>query len=116
MRILGAVIAMTMAAGAIAQSLDDGFEALRRLDFDRAHAVFSEHALAGDVTAQIELGFMNAIGEGIPENRVEAYKWFDVAARGGDVFAAQLRDTLAGRMSAEEIAEGKARAEAFTPR
>src|SRR5690606_25302716 len=106
MRILAVLFAMIMASGVFAESLEDGFEALRRLDFERAHAVFSEHALAGDATAQIELGFMTAIGEGIPENRVEAYKWFDVAARGGDTFAAQLRDTLAGRMSAEEIAEG----------
>jgi TPR repeat protein len=113
MRIVIAFIVAIAAPVAFAQSIGDGFDALGRLDFAAARNIFTTHAERGESAAQIELGFMYAIGEGIPGDKVQAYKWFDVAARSGDRFAGEMRDTLANRMTPEQIAEGKARAEAF---
>jgi TPR repeat protein len=42
----------------------------------------------GDASAQSRLGNMYAIGEGVPENDIEAVKWYRLAAEQG-YFAAQ---------------------------
>ena len=38
----------------------------------------------GDVTAQLQLGFKYANGEGVPENDAEAVRWYRLAADQGD--------------------------------
>jgi hypothetical protein len=54
----------------------------------------------------------------VPVNRIEAYKWYTIAAaRGGTTgdSANQARVTLAQTMSSGEIAEAERRAASFTP-
>ena len=41
----------------------------------------------GDASAQHNLGLMYADGEGVPENDVEAVKWYRLAAEQGHAFA-----------------------------
>ena len=41
----------------------------------------------GDATAQFNLGYMYSTGEGVPENDVEAVRWFQMAAEQGDASA-----------------------------
>ena len=41
----------------------------------------------GDATAQLNLGYMYDIGEGVPENDVEAVRWYRMAAEQGDATA-----------------------------
>ncbi len=57
--------------------------------------------------AQIELGLMHAIGEGIPADRVEAYKWFSLAAAKDNEFVRGMIETLGRHMSQEQVVEAK---------
>ena len=116
MRLIIALAALLVAWTASAQTMEDGFAALRHLQFEKASAIFQDLAERGDEVAQIELGFMHAIGEGIPEDRVQAYKWLSIAAANDNGVASVLLDTLARRMSDEELEEAKRLAEAFRPR
>ena len=46
-----------------------------------------ERAEAGDADAQLNLGYMYDHGDGVPENDVEAVKWYRLAADQGDADA-----------------------------
>jgi hypothetical protein len=50
-------------------------------------------------------------GEGVPQNDVLAYMWFDLAAAQDDEEAQEDRDVVAGRMSKAQIAEAKSMAQ-----
>ena len=39
----------------------------------------------GDATAQLKLGYMYVKGEGVPQNYIEAVRWFRMAAEQGNV-------------------------------
>lgn len=66
--------------------------------------------------AQITLASMYALGEAIPIDNIEAYKWLNLAAAYGVQEAAQGLDRFAQRMSRQEIEEAQKRsAELFTP-
>ena len=49
-----------------------------------------EQADAGDAEAQYSLGMMYAYGEGVPEDDVEAVKWYRMAAEHGDEEAKKI--------------------------
>ncbi len=99
-----------------AQTIEDGFDALGRLEFEQAHDIFAQHARQGDTTAQIELGLMLAIGEGVPRDRIESYKWLRIASSGDNGFVAGLIETLSRRMTEDQIAEAERLASGFEPR
>jgi hypothetical protein len=70
----------------------------------------------GDATAQRRLGLMYSNGEGVPQDNVEAYKWYNLAAAQGNETAKENKEIIAGRMTAEQIAEARRRSEDFKPR
>ena len=57
--------------------------------------------------AQNNLGRMYSAGEGVPEDLVNAYMWFNLSAAQGDEVARLNKDTTAGRMTREQIAEAQ---------
>jgi uncharacterized protein len=59
----------------------------------------------GDVF--IQLGLMYSTGRTIPADRVQAHKWFNLAAFKGHSEAARYRKELAAEMSEEDIAEAQ---------
>lgn len=62
-------------------------------------------AANGAPHACFELGIAYASGlDGIEPDYIEAHKWFNLAAMGGDDRAQQYRADLAAEMSAHEIA------------
>lgn len=61
----------------------------------------------GDQDSQVRLGKIYEIGEGAPQDYVQAYKWYNIAAATGQRNAAPLRNLLAGKMTPEQIAEGQ---------
>jgi hypothetical protein len=73
--------------------------------------------------AQLILAQKYALGDGVPEDKVQAYKWFTLAyitlvgfnGLSGDE-AIRMRDALAATMTPAEIAEGKRLAAAWTPK
>jgi len=76
---LVAVTALLLGAAPLAKTpepaQDDSIEALRT------------RANAGDAEAQLNLGYMYATGEGVPEDAVEAVAWFRQAAEQGHAAA-----------------------------
>ena len=76
-------------------------------DFKTASGWFAKAADYGLGDSQYNLAILNERGLGIPKNPVEAYKWLDIAARGGDEGAAAKRDALATELSAEDLARAK---------
>lgn len=70
----------------------------------------SEH---GVIDAQIVLADRLASGFGVTPDNVQAHKWLGIAAKLGDLDAENLRDEIASRMTAEEIAEAERLANAW---
>jgi len=70
--------------------------------------------------AQGALGECYQNGEGVPQDYVEAYKWFNLSAAQGDLLSpkgisVQERNSITRLMTPEQIAEGQRRAAAFVP-
>lgn len=73
-------------------------------------------ANAGDGRAMVWLGRMHREGYGgVPQNFVEAHKWFNLAAGRGETAALRERDALDARMTPEERAEAQSRARMWPP-
>jgi TPR repeat protein len=69
--------------------------------------VWRPFAEQGDTGAQYSLGLMYRDGQGVPPNRMQAYKWWTGAAEQGFGTAIKDRDNLAKWMSADQIAEAQ---------
>ena len=69
----------------------------------------------GDTEAQVQLGKFLFEGKGVPQDFVEAYKWFDIAAANGASGAVEQRDSLVQNMTPDQIAEAQKRSAAFIP-
>ena len=70
-------------------------------------------ARTGDRRAMVALGRAFAKGLGVPQDYVEAHKWFNLAAARGDAKAVAERDALEKRMTMEERAEARKLARAW---
>ncbi len=70
-------------------------------------------ARVGDRRAMVALGRSFVKGVGVPQDFVEAHKWFNLAAARGDARAAAERDALEKRMTVEEQAEARKLARAW---
>jgi TPR repeat protein len=84
-----------------------------------AEAWFGKSARQGDAGAQHHLGLSRyrASAQGLPrdtsESRIEAYKWFVLAAAQGYRDSDTARDTVALKMSHKDVAEANQRAAGF---
>ncbi len=56
----------------------------------------------------INLGYMYANGEGVPENYIRAYVWWSMAKTQGNTTAAGNLDILKPKMTPQQIADGQA--------
>jgi TPR repeat protein len=71
-------------------------------------------AVRGDIDAYYDLGIAYSSGsDGIDVNLVEAHKWFNLAAVGGNRAGQACRAEIAGEMSPREIAEAQRQARAW---
>jgi TPR repeat protein len=88
---------------------------------DEAIRWYHKAANQGEKSAQLGLGRQLVEGKFIKQDYAEAYKWFALAAEGGNPFdsntvGAQLaRDNLILKMTQEQIEEGRRRVAAFVP-
>ena len=89
----------------------NGISAYRAFRYDEAAKWFLEAAEAGDSDAQFLLGRMHYDGNSLSIDNVTAYMWFDIAAENGLPVGARYRDGVAKRMSEEEVALAKRRAD-----
>ena len=67
----------------------------------------------GNVTAQVELGFMYATGDGVPKDFVTAHQWLSLAAVSlegpGLATVTRYRDVVAQQLSPTQLAEAERR-------
>jgi TPR repeat protein len=111
----------------VQQSDADAFAWYRRA----ANKVYDSSHLTLMHSPQYNLAAMYASGRGIPKDNVQAYMWFALAAKLGDVKSPDLlgvalfgasketalerRDTVAALMTSAEIAEGEKLAQEWSP-
>ena len=110
-----ALAALLLAYAPAHAGLPAAIEAYDQGDYATAFAESRSAAETGDPTAQYMLGYLYARGEGVAADLVLAWKWFALAAGQGDEIAADWIDRLSRRMSADQLAEAAALAEAAIP-
>ena len=81
--------------------------------YSEALKEWRQAARTGDRRAMLALGRAFVKGLGVPQDFVEAHKWFNLAAARGDAKAAAERDALAKQMTIEERAEARKLARAW---
>ena len=91
-------------AGADYETGQRAWEAGQR---DVAIAEWRAGANAGEAQAMLALGRLYLRGVGLPQNYVQAHKWFNLAASRGEDVAAAERDALVAQMTAEERVEAQ---------
>jgi len=79
-----ALLALSTAGLAEAQSVRRGVAALNRQDYVAVSHIFIPLAERGVAAAQSYLGFMFETGRGVPQNYTEAAMWYRRAAEQGD--------------------------------
>lgn len=86
-------------------------------DADMAKAIewFTRAAETGVKDSQVNLGVLYTKGMGVEEDLERAYKWFAIAARGGDADAAKKRDTVAQAMDADQLERARGAVELWKP-
>ena len=91
-------------------------------DYDEAARWFRKAAEQGDAEAQYNLGFMYETGRGGRKDLVQAYMWFDLAGRSAETtpahqgYAIQYRDSIASKMTPDQIANAKKLAADWKPK
>lgn len=81
---------------------------------------FGKSARQGDAGAQYHLGMsryrasLRALPQDVPESRIEAYKWFVLAAAQGYLGSETARDTVVLKMILEDVTEATKRVAEFS--
>lgn len=104
---LASAVLLLAAAAPAAADYYDAVVAYERGDFAAARADLEPLAASGDPRAQLLFGRMHAAGQGVLQDFVRAHALFNLAAAAGVDGAAAARDEVAGRMTAEQIAEAQ---------
>ena len=68
-----------------------------------------QDAEKGRISAQYELGILYEFGFRLPDHETEALAWYSIAAERGSAPAAQRRDLLKARLSAQQVEQAEAR-------
>jgi hypothetical protein len=91
----------------------EGVEFYRQKNYGQALRCWEETARHGNSAAQFNIARMYALGEGVPYNKMEAYKWMSVASRAGRPEATKALTSLRKVITPEEVAEGERRINRF---
>jgi uncharacterized protein len=76
---------------------------------------FRKAADQGSAQAQINLGAMYANGQGVPQDYILAHMWLSLAAAKNETRAVDLRDIVAAKMTAAQVAEAQKLAREWKP-
>ena len=100
--------------------LAEGVAAYKQGDFTTAMHELLPHAQHGHAAAQFYLGMMSIKGWGVPQDLVEAYLWFHLAAAGSPTGgshdkAVQVREAVAAQLTPEQLAHAQALARQWHP-
>ena len=72
-------------------------------DYQRAIALFEKAAVAGDWSAQLNLGCMYGTGRGVSRDEVYCYAWWELAAKAGSTRGRRGCEVLARRMKVADL-------------
>ncbi len=90
---------------------DKALEAYSKGDHKTAHTEFTWLAKQEDKRAMFFIGEMYENGNGVTQDYVLAYMWFNLAVLNGNMYSrkydAEKRDLVATKMTSEQIAEAK---------
>ena len=92
-----------------------GIAAYEAKDYKAAFDDWLLVAERGDGEAELRLGKLSEEGLGVPQNYIEAHRWYNLASAAGVPRAASARDALAAKMSKEQLAEAQQLAAAWRP-
>ena len=81
-----------------------------------ALVLFRLAANQGEAVALGKLGLMYYLGNGVPQDYVQAHKWFNLSAENGMNEAAESRDALAKHMTPAQIDEAQKLAREWKPK
>ena len=84
---IAAIMIAAVSAPLSAQSVEEGVEAWQQGNYAEAVAMWQALAESGDADAQYNLAQAYRIGRGTQPNAVESRKWFELAAKQGQVDA-----------------------------
>ena len=101
--------------GAAAGPLEEADAAMKKRDYAAAARLVRPLAQQGDANAQYILGVFYDNGLGVPQDRVQAYMWLNLAASQGRENAAIIRDLAARLMSSAQIEEAQRLAREWKP-
>ena len=76
----------------LAEPLEDANAAYDKQDYTAALRLFRPLADQGYASAQIMLGIMYSKGQGVPQDYVEAHKWFTLSAARASADEKDVRD------------------------
>ena len=86
---------------------DEGLAAYERGDYATAFEEMLPIAEQGDAISQTFLGFMYNIGQGVPQDYVQAHMWYNLAAARGYELGGKNRDLLAKKMTPADISKAQ---------
>jgi len=109
------LLSLTFAIPVPAGPLEDANAAIRKRDYATAVRLFRPLAEQGDANAQYNLGVLYDNGLGVPQDRVRAYMWLNLAAMQGRESAATIRDLVARLMTPVQISEAQKMAREWKP-
>ncbi len=106
--VLGILCALlVMAKIAPKDDLEIALKALERDDYEAALKGLYPLAEQGDATAQFHLAGMYGLGQGVAQDYVCAYMWYNLAVLNGSADAVAVRDELAKVMTDEQIMDAR---------
>ena len=76
-------------------------------DYAEAFVMWRASAQQGDREAQYQIGRLYQDGQGVPQNFVHAYAWYNLSAGKGHYSARQAKKALARQMTPGQIAEAQ---------
>lgn len=79
-------------------------------DYAEAVVWYRLAAEQGNATAQLNLAETYNDGEGVPQDFVAAHVWANIASANGDADSAEIRDSIAQKMTPADISEAQRRA------
>lgn len=92
------------------RGLQTGARAMDHRNTTACHGATTTSATATRPETLFHLGLRYCTGHEVPRDLVEAHKWFNLAAMGGDERAREYRGEISREMSATEIAEAQRQA------
>jgi TPR repeat protein len=68
---------------------------------------YRKAAEQGDADAQVNLGILYGMGQGVPQDYAAAHMWFNLAAARGNKDAVKGRDMVIAKMTPAQVVEAQ---------